>query len=103
MNSPAHIALGSWRCPSGNSVDVPACASWTFDQRWQARSKALEKALAQVEHLQGLLPSCAWCKKVRDGANYWQQVEAYVSEHSQATFTHTICPDCREKTFPRAG
>jgi DNA-binding response OmpR family regulator len=64
--------------------------------------KMLEEALAQVEHLRGLLPICAWCKNVRDGANYWQQVEAYVSMHAQATFTHTICPDCREKVLPAA-
>jgi len=61
------------------------------------RVKALEEALAQVETLHGLLPICAWCKKVRNEANYWQQVEQYVAGKSQAKFTHTVCPDCHEK------
>ncbi|HEV8640997.1 MAG TPA: response regulator [Methylomirabilota bacterium] len=58
---------------------------------------ALEQALGQVRQLQGLLPICAWCKNVRNDQNYWQSVERYVAEHSEAQFTHTICPPCREK------
>ncbi|MGH7353974.1 MAG: response regulator [Candidatus Rokuibacteriota bacterium] len=57
----------------------------------------LEEALHKVKLLQGLIPICAWCKKVRDDRNYWQQVEQYVTEHSEARFTHSICPDCRAK------
>jgi len=57
----------------------------------------LEDALHRVKLLQGLIPICAWCKKVRDDRNYWQQVEQYVTEHSEAQFTHSICPDCRAK------
>jgi len=61
------------------------------------RVRELEAALAQVNRLQGLVPICAWCKKVRNDQNYWQQVETYVSEHSQARFTHGVCPDCTAK------
>jgi phosphoserine phosphatase RsbU/P len=61
------------------------------------RLGALEDALAQVKTLQGLLPMCAWCKKVRKDGNYWQQVESYVSERTDARFSHSICPDCRAK------
>jgi len=57
----------------------------------------LEDALGRVKLLQGLIPICAWCKKVRDDRNYWQQVEQYVTDHSEAQFTHSICPDCRAK------
>ena len=60
------------------------------------RVVALEEALAQVEQLQGLLPMCAWCKKIRDEKNYWQQVEHYIAGHSKAQFTHSICPQCRD-------
>lgn len=56
---------------------------------------ALEEALMQVEQLQGLLPMCAWCKKIRDEKNYWQQVEHYIAGHSKAQFTHSICPQWR--------
>jgi nitrate/nitrite-specific signal transduction histidine kinase len=61
------------------------------------RVRDLEDALARVKQLQGLLPICAWCKKVRKDQNYWQSVESYVSEHSEARFSHGICPDCKEK------
>ena len=61
------------------------------------RVRELEIALAHVKRLQGLVPMCAWCKKVRDDQNYWRQVEEYVSERSEARFTHGICPECYEK------
>jgi phosphoserine phosphatase RsbU/P len=60
------------------------------------RVKALEEALARVKQLQGLLPICSYCKKIRDDQNYWQQVENYISMHSEAQFSHSICPDCYE-------
>jgi DNA-binding response OmpR family regulator len=61
------------------------------------RVRELEEALARVKQLQGLLPICSYCKKIRDDQNYWQQVEGYISEHSEAIFSHGICPDCFEK------
>jgi len=61
------------------------------------RVRELEEALARVKQLQGLLPICSYCKKVRDDQNYWQQVETYIEGHSDAQFTHGICPECREK------
>lgn len=59
------------------------------------RVHELEDALARVHQLQGLLPICSYCKKVRDDRNYWQQVETYIEGHSDAQFTHGICPECR--------
>jgi len=61
------------------------------------RVKELEAALARVKLLHGLLPICSYCKKVRDDQNYWQQVESYIEGHSEAQFTHGICPECRTK------
>jgi len=61
------------------------------------RVRELEDALGRVRQLRGLLPICSYCKKVRDDRNYWQQVETYVSEHTDARFSHGICPDCYEK------
>ena len=58
------------------------------------RVKELEEALSQVKQLQGLLPICSYCKKIRDEQNYWQRVESYLSEHSEVVFSHGICPDC---------
>lgn len=62
-----------------------------------ARVKQLEEALARVKQLQGLLPICSYCKKIRNDQNYWQQVEGFIRDHSEAQFTHGICPDCYAK------
>ena len=58
------------------------------------RVQELEAALSQVKQLQGLLPVCSYCKKVRSEENYWQRVENYLAEHADVVFTHGICPDC---------
>ncbi len=62
------------------------------------RLQELEDALSQVNQLQGILPICSYCKSVRDDQNYWQRVESYISDHSEARFSHSICPDCYETT-----
>jgi len=59
-----------------------------------ARIHELEEALGEVKRLQGLLPICSYCKKVRNEENYWQQVESYLSAHSDIKLTHGVCPDC---------
>jgi DNA-binding response OmpR family regulator len=62
-----------------------------------ARVQQLEVALGQVKQLQGLLPICSYCKKIRNDENYWQQMESFISDHSEAQFTHGICPECYDK------
>jgi hypothetical protein len=57
----------------------------------------LETAIANIKTLSGFIPICAWCKKIRTDAEYWQSVEQYISEHSNALFTHGICPECEKK------
>ena len=59
-----------------------------------ARVCELEAALSQVKQLQGLLPICSYCKKIRDEKNYWHRVESYISEHAEVEFSHGICPAC---------
>ena len=61
------------------------------------RVRELEEALANVKILQGLLPICLYCKKIRDDQNYWQQLDKYVAAHTAARFSHGICPDCYDK------
>jgi DNA-binding response OmpR family regulator len=58
------------------------------------RVRELEEALSRVKTLQGLLPICSYCKKIRNDRNYWQQVEGYISDHTEAQFSHGICPEC---------
>lgn len=59
-----------------------------------ARVRDLDEALATVKQLQGMLPICSYCKRIRDDQNYWQNVESYITTHSAAQFSHGICPDC---------
>jgi DNA-binding response OmpR family regulator len=66
------------------------------------RVRELEQTLAQVRRLRGLIPICAWCKKVRSDRDYWQQVEDYLGEHSDLRFSHGICPDCFARHAPDA-
>jgi PAS domain S-box-containing protein len=60
----------------------------------------LKEANAKIKTLKGLIPICAWCKKIRDDKGYWIRVETYIREHSDATFTHCLCPDCLKKQDP---
>jgi hypothetical protein len=75
-----------------------------LERRVAARTAELEKtnaelraSLAEVKVLSGLLPICSYCKKIRDGDQYWQSVEGYLAQHSAATFTHGCCPACFEE------
>ncbi|MFH2057272.1 MAG: cache domain-containing protein [Pseudomonadota bacterium] len=71
-----------------------------LETRVQERTAELKKTLDQIKTLKGLLPICAGCKKIRDDSGYWQQIESYISEHSDADFSHGICPDCIERLYP---
>jgi DNA repair exonuclease SbcCD ATPase subunit len=71
-----------------------------LEDRVEARTAQLQTALANVKTIRGLLPICSNCKKIRNDAGYWQQIEAYVSEHSLAEFSHGICPDCGKELYP---
>lgn len=57
--------------------------------------------LGKVKRLEGILPICAACKKIRDEKGDWQQIEAFIRDRSQAEFSHSICPDCKNKLYPR--
>jgi response regulator RpfG family c-di-GMP phosphodiesterase len=65
--------------------------------RLAERVRELERALAQNRALRGLLPICSYCKKIRDDRNYWTEVESYLSEVSDAEFSHGVCPDCYDR------
>jgi methyl-accepting chemotaxis protein len=80
-----------------------------FNRMIEARKKSederekliaeLKTALNKVKKLSGILPICAKCKKIRDDKGYWSQVESYIREHSEAEFSHGLCPDCAEETL----
>jgi DNA-binding response OmpR family regulator len=60
------------------------------------RIKDLQDSIKHIKTLQGILPICSYCKRIRDDSNYWQEVEGYVAKHSDADFTHSVCPECYE-------
>jgi len=64
--------------------------------RMEKQRQALEQAARQIRSLEKLLPICSYCKKIRADKNYWQEVEGYISEHTDTMFSHSICPDCYE-------
>jgi integral membrane sensor domain MASE1 len=72
-----------------------------LEQRVRERTRDLEAALSDVKQLRGLLPICAWCKRVRDGQDYWHSVEEYIAARTDAQFSHGICPDCLNELNPR--
>jgi DNA-binding response OmpR family regulator len=60
----------------------------------------LQQVLDQIKTLRGIVPICANCKKIRDDQGYWNQLEAYVRDHTEAEFSHAICPDCKKELYP---
>ncbi len=70
------------------------------EEEREALITELKAALAQIKTLSGLLPICSSCKKIRDDKGYWNQIESYIRDHSDAEFSHSICPECSEKLYP---
>ena len=69
----------------------------------EEKSKVIEElheALESVKTLSGMLPICASCKNIRDDRGYWNQIETYIQKHSEAEFSHGICPECAHKLYP---
>jgi PleD family two-component response regulator len=64
------------------------------------KNAQLQKALDEVKILSGFLPICSSCKNIRDDKGYWNQIENYISKHSEAEFSHSICPECAKKIYP---
>jgi response regulator RpfG family c-di-GMP phosphodiesterase len=68
----------------------------SLQERLAEKVKELEISLANVKQLSGLVPICCYCKRIRNDQNFWERVEVYVTEHTDATFTHGICPSCMD-------
>ena len=69
----------------------------------EKKNRELEEALSQVKTLNGMLPICANCKKIRNDSGYWEQIEQYIGTHTEAVFSHSLCPECVTKLYPGLG
>jgi transcriptional regulator with PAS, ATPase and Fis domain len=69
----------------------------------EKKNTELQEALANIQTLSGMLPICAYCKKIRDDKGYWSQVEEYISKHTDTQFSHGICPECAKKAYAEMG
>ena len=76
------------------------CRIVTLQNRLADKVLELESALAQIKTLRGIIPICARCKRIRDDRGFWDHVETYISAHSEAIFSHSLCPDCLIKFYP---
>lgn len=74
-----------------------------LNQQLEENNTELEHALREIKTLRGIIPICMYCKRVRDDEGYWQIVEEYVAKHSDALFSHSVCPPCRQQYLPKAG
>ena len=78
-------------------------ASYMLDKKEREQQELirnLKRALLEIKTLQGIVPICSFCKKIRDDKGFWSQVESYVSHHTDAQFSHGVCPDCKEEHYP---
>ena len=91
------IGPGKWQL-FGVSVDITERKK--AEEQREKLLRELQEALAQVKQLRGMLPICSGCKKVRDDAGYWNQIDAYIRKHSDVEFSHSLCPECLEKMYP---
>lgn len=89
---PFHNDGGAFAGFIGSCIDVT--------ERVEAQEALQKSQMAEVNRLRGLLPICASCKKIRDDKGYWNQIEVYIRDHSEAEFSHSICPKCAKELYP---
>ena len=92
------IQLSGKPAVAGSILDISARKQ--VEEQREELIEALQKALSEVKTLRGFLPICSYCKKIRDDKGYWSQIESYIHKHSDAEFSHSICPECAKKYFP---
>lgn len=64
------------------------------------RNRELEKSLSEIKTLRGIIPICSSCKKIRNDKGYWENVDVYLRDHTEAEMSHGMCPDCMDKLYP---
>ena len=97
MNA-VHVRVGSKDYIQGLCTDITKKKK--LEREREELIARLEKAFESVKRLSGLLPLCSYCKKIRDDKGYWNRVDIYITEHSDALISHGICPECARERYP---
>ena len=105
IGKPLLITCSPFYNEEGNLIGSVHLARDISQQKFAEEEKEkliaeLQSALSKVKQLSGFLPICASCKKIRDDKGYWNQLEAYIRDHSEVEFSHGICPDCAKRLYP---
>jgi len=94
------FAIGIALAIAGTAFAVFRLRLRALKERARDLERAVTEATSNIRVLRGLFPICAACKKIRDDGGYWKQIEGYIRDHSEAEFSHSICPDCMERLYP---
>jgi ligand-binding sensor domain-containing protein len=94
------FAIGVALAIAGTAFGVFRLRLRALKERARDLERAVTEATSNIRVLRGLFPICAACKKIRDDGGYWKQIEGYIRDHSEAEFSHSICPDCMERLYP---
>jgi PAS domain S-box-containing protein len=100
---PLELSIGTWQATEGpfySGIIRDITERKRAQEERERLIRELQEAMAKIKVLGGLLPICATCKKIRDDKGYWKQIEDYISDHSEAQFTHGICSECARKIHP---
>jgi hypothetical protein len=100
---PIELSLAIWKTNEGTfftGIVRDITERKKIEEESEQLVRDLQKALSEIKTLKGILPICAACKKIRDDQGYWTQIEAYIRDHSEAEFSHGICPECKKKLYP---
>jgi len=100
LTKPVHIGELRSRVAVGARLLEAEDKLTGYAREIETKNRELENALAEIKTLQGFIPICASCKKIRDDEGYWQQLEEYIQARSDAKFSHGICPDCIKLQYP---
>jgi len=95
---PFHNPKGDFLGYRGTSRDITMQRA--LEEERERLISELQESLASIKQLKGLIPICASCKKVRDDQGYWQQVDVYLRDHTEADVSHGLCQECAEKLYP---
>ena len=105
------IGVGAYLSKPPKAVDIDRAITFALarhqdlekekklNEELSTQKAELEKALSELKTLKGIIPICCNCKKIRDDSGYWEQVESYIRKHSEANFSHSICPECSEELY----